>query len=65
MLVIYARRRSQTLRATSLLIEWTSLNAAGVLVMAGNKWHSANPPALIGAKGVSRWPVLCCTVGRL
>lgn len=35
------------------------------LLAAGTKWHSANPPALIGAKGGSRWPVLCSAVGSL
>lgn len=71
--VIYASLRSQTLAATSLLIDGLLRMPQGCYTPqftgAGHGGEqmalSANPLALIGAKGVSRWPVLCCTVGRL
>lgn len=71
--VIYASLRSRTLTATSLLIDGLLRMPQGCYTPqftgAGHGWEqmalSANPLALIGAKGVSRWPALCCTVGRL
>lgn len=71
--VVYALLRSQTLRATSLLIDGRlrmpqgccTPQFTGVGRGCEQMALSANPLALIGAKGASRWPVLCCTVGRL